>query len=390
MMKSNAIDMKEHVSQILNLFDVSRRPLSDVVSHYFRNEPSIGSTLRRDVTAAVYNIVRFKRRIDAYLRTENLDITADSRLANLEKALCAAPSSMSKAEYHSYPDHIYDRMDEETAIFMNGEAEVVIRVNTLKTDIPTLKKALLNIDIETHETKYSPFGLMINKRIPLVGLPAYKSGLFEVQEEASQLVALLCATNPKWHILDACAGEGGKTLALSGLMRDKGSIVAFDADRDKLRTLKGRVKRMGSKNIHVADSFSELREAKDGFDLVLLDVPCSGLGTLRRHPDLRWRWSTADIKSMQRRQMDIVAKFLPMVRNGGFLVYATCSIMKEENEDVASWIKKKFAFKQLSAMATLGRWGQHLNDAVDSEGYLHTGAKCGMDGFFGALFQRLE
>ena len=206
---------------------------------------------------------------------------------------------------------------------------ICLRVNALRTTRAGLARRLREEGVETVEARRSPHGLLITTPRPnLLALGSFREGLFEVQDEGSQLVAALCAARPGDVVLDACAGAGGKTLALAADLRNEGRLVACDPDGERLRRLGDRARRAGAR-VEIAE-----RPPRDlRADVVLVDAPCSGLGILRRGPDARFR--IGDVAPLPRLQREILEAVLPLARPGGRIVYATCTIRSEENEEVA-------------------------------------------------------
>jgi 16S rRNA (cytosine967-C5)-methyltransferase len=206
---------------------------------------------------------------------------------------------------------------------------ICLRANALRTRRGELARRLREEGVETVEAGRAPHGLLVTTARPnLLGLESFRQGLFEVQDEGSQLVAALCAARPGDVVLDACAGAGGKTLALAADLQNQGRLVACDPDRDRLRRLGERARRAGAR-VEIAE-----RPPRDlGADVVLVDAPCSELGILRRGPDARFR--IGDVPHLPPLQREILDAVLPLARPGGRIVYATCTIRSEENEEVA-------------------------------------------------------
>lgn len=217
---------------------------------------------------------------------------------------------------------------------LNQEAEVVIRVNTLKTTRERLKNQLLEEGIRTYHVKGYPDALILEERQNIFRSAAFKSGLFEVQDASSQLVAASLAVEPGMRVIDACAGAGGKTLHLAALMENKGKIISMDLEEWKLQQTKLRARRNGIDIIErkVIEGSKTIKRLKDSADRLLLDVPCSGLGVLRRNPDTKWKLSPESIAKVKEAQQEILQSYPSMLKKGGQLVYATCSILPSENE----------------------------------------------------------
>jgi 16S rRNA (cytosine967-C5)-methyltransferase len=283
---------------------------------------------------------------------------------------------------------------------LSARAPVDLRVNTLKATREKVVKALARLGAEP--TPLSPLGVRIPApegaaRSPAVEADAaHGKGWFEVQDEGSQVAALLAGAAPRMQVLDLCAGAGGKTLALAASMQNTGQIYAYDADRRQLRPIFERLKRAGVRNVQVLEGGDEaaLQDLGPRFDLVLVDAPCSGSGTWRRKPDSKWRLKAANIaerQEEQRRALDLAA---PLVKPGGALVYVTCSVLPEENADqVAAFLNGHpgFALEPYAA-AWRERLGSEPPASADGrEDTLQlTPAAHGTDGFFVALLRRRE
>ena len=256
---------------------------------------------------------------------------------------------------------------------LNQPAEVYLRTNTLKTDRRSLKERLGQDGFITEALKPIPTALVMQQRYNVFSMVAFKEGLFEVQDASSQRVAPFLQVEPGMKVIDACAGAGGKTLHLGALMQNKGRILALDVHQWKLNELR---KRCGRAGVDVAET--RLIEGSKGIkrlanyaDRVLLDVPCSGLGVLRRNPDAKWKLSEVEIDRLIIEQQDILTRYSTMVKPGGKLVYATCSILPSENEQQV----QKF-------LATHGdEW------TLEEELKLNP-AETGHDGFYGARLVR--
>lgn len=217
---------------------------------------------------------------------------------------------------------------------LNEEAEVVLRVNTLKTTRERLKNQLAADGINTYIVKGYPDALVLEQRENVFRHPAFKEGLFEVQDASSQLVAAALVVEPGMRVIDACAGAGGKALHLAALMENKGKILAMDVEEWKLQQTKLRARRDGVSIIEpkAIEGTKTIKRLKESADRLLLDVPCSGLGVLRRNPDTKWKLSLESIQKVRDTQQEILQSYPSMLKPGGQMVYATCSVLPSENE----------------------------------------------------------
>ncbi|MGB1370963.1 MAG: RsmB/NOP family class I SAM-dependent RNA methyltransferase [Flavobacteriaceae bacterium] len=216
----------------------------------------------------------------------------------------------------------------------NEQAEVILRVNTLKTNKKELQLKLQSENIETKEIKGYPFALKLLERANVFKTEAFKKGWFEVQDASSQLVAAYLDVKPGMKVVDACAGAGGKTLHLSALMENKGALIAMDIYESKLKKLKIRARRNGAHNIdmRIIDSTKPIKKLKEKADRLLIDAPCSGLGVLRRNPDSKWKLEPEFLDKIRETQQHILQEYSKMLKPGGKMVYATCSVLPSENQ----------------------------------------------------------
>ncbi len=257
---------------------------------------------------------------------------------------------------------------------LNKQATVVLRANTLKTTKERLKKLLLENDIETQFVKGHQDALQLIERKNVFRTDAFKNGFFEVQDASSQLVAEFLEVKPGMRVVDTCAGAGGKTLHLAALMENKGQVIALDIYDNKLKELKRRAKRDGAHNIeprHI-NSTKVIKKLYNQADRVLIDAPCSGLGVLKRNPGSKWKLQPEFITEIQKTQAEILTTYAKMVKVGGKLVYATCSILPSENEkQIEHFLESHASFKFIAERKILP-------------------SVSGFDGFYMALLERIN
>ena len=286
----------------------------------------------------------------------------------------------------------------EEGAALSARAPVDLRVNTLKA---TREKVLKALDRHAPvPTPLSPLGVRIAApegpaRSPhLEAETAHGKGWFEVQDEGSQIAALLAGAGPRQQVLDLCAGAGGKTLALAAVMQNTGQIYAYDADKRQLRPIFERLKRAGARNVQVMEAGEEaaLQALGARFDVVLIDAPCTGSGTWRRKPDSKWRLKPANIPERQAEQRRVLALGASLVKPGGTLVYVTCSVLPEENGDqVAAFLEEHADFAVTPyAEAWRARLGCEPPQSADgrTDCLQLTPFRHGSDGFFIALMRR--
>jgi 16S rRNA (cytosine967-C5)-methyltransferase len=298
------------------------------------------------------------------------------------------------AVLHSHPrwlvEHWLDRygIDETIAICRANNAipPLAVRVNGLKTSREKAVTALAADGITAETTRFSPDGIILTTSAAgLRETAAFRDGLIRVQDEASQFVARLCAPQPGERVLDLCAGAGGKTLHLAALMKNQGKISAVDLDPDKVRLLAAEAGRLGVTIVetHPGNATRTPEEFRGAFDRVLLDAPCSGLGTLRRNPEIRWRIAPADLEKCAQIQRRLLRSAALCVKPGGRLVYITCAVTPEENENVvADFLAVHPAFTRISPEGI-------PPELIDADRFFRTFPhRHGTDGFFGALLIR--
>jgi 16S rRNA (cytosine967-C5)-methyltransferase len=270
----------------------------------------------------------------------------DHEQAWLARAQAIKSDNLPAKLRHNLPDWLSNPLQEQLSRdfwplvqTLNAPAPMDLRVNTLKTTRDDARRALAEAGITATDTPYSPWGLRIQGKPAVNRLPLFTSGAIEVQDEGSQLLALLLDPQRGEMVVDFCAGAGGKTLALGAAMKSTGRLYAFDTSEGRLASFKRRQARSGLSNVHPAviahERDERIKRLAGKIDRVLVDAPCSGLGTLRRNPDLKWRMSPAALAELQTKQKAILASAARLLKPGGRLVYATCSLLTVENETVA-------------------------------------------------------
>jgi 16S rRNA (cytosine967-C5)-methyltransferase len=257
----------------------------------------------------------------------------------------------------------------------NQPAKVILRVNTLKTTREKLHSLLMDLDIETTFLKEQPDALVLKERANVFMTDAFKEGMFEVQDANSQLVAAFLDVQPGMRVVDTCAGAGGKTLHLASLMENKGQLIAMDLYENKLKQLKLRAKRNGAFNIEyrIIDSTKVIKKLQEKADRVLIDAPCSGLGVLKRNPDAKWKLQPEFIDNIRKVQAEVLESYSRIVKPGGKLVYATCSVLPSENQDQVNNFLKN---------TEMGKNFKFLKDTKI------LASESGFDGFYMALLER--
>ncbi|MFN7087394.1 MAG: RsmB/NOP family class I SAM-dependent RNA methyltransferase [Burkholderiales bacterium] len=394
------------------------RPADAVLHAFFRERRELGQHDRAFVAEAVFGVLRRKRLIDhlcpqatprrqllAWLvRVAGISgrelhaVLRNDEAAWISTVKSVALDHLPLAVQADFPDWLAARLASQMS-----EAEVLalgralqqpapldLRVNVLRTDRDTVLGELAADAIAAAATPYSPIGIRLRDKPALNRHPLFLNGSIEVQDEGSQLLGYLVA--PKRHelVVDFCAGAGGKTLMLGAMMQSQGRIYAFDVSEKRLARLKPRLKRSGLSNVHPQllhdENDTRVKRLAGKIDRVLVDAPCSGLGTLRRNPDLKWRQSPQTVAELTLKQAAILASAARLLKPGGRLVYATCSLLAEENQDiVAAFLARHDGFHLLHCGDILGQ--QHI--ALDTGQYLQLlPHRHGTDGFFAAAMVR--
>jgi 16S rRNA (cytosine967-C5)-methyltransferase len=301
------------------------------------------------------------------------------------------------AEY-SFPEWMVSRFVNEFGIaeteqlcgVLNTPASLSLRVNTLKTGIEDCQEALKVEGIETMRTSLSPTGLKVQRRRNLFQLESFRNGFFEVQDEGSQMLPMFLDPKPTAKVLDACAGAGGKSLQLAALMKNRGEIYASDINAFRLDQLRKRSRRAGAFNIRpllTEDLLESAQDLRGFFDIVFIDAPCSGLGTLRRNPGMKWSVSEQSVVELAEKQGEILTIHAPFVKAGGMLFYATCSVLKEENEEVVvKFLDQHHDFAFLDAAEYSRKTG--LEKFIENGYFRLWPHRDGTDGFFCAVLTR--
>lgn len=309
-----------------------------------------------------------------------------------ERVLAECPEAAEAPLRALFGDHFLEEMRA-----MQHPATLDLRVNTLRCPREGAQLSLARQDVIVTPTPLSPVGLRATEKVFLSKTKALVDGLVDIQDEGSQLIALICGAKPGMQVLDACAGAGGKTLALAAAMQNKGRIVAMDSDAGRLQKGKPRYVRAGIHNIETRPLSDEqnrkwLRRQKQTFDVVLIDAPCSSSGTWRRNPDLRWRALGPTRSNIIELQSDILDKFEKCVKIGGHLVYATCSLYRDENEEqVTQFLARTPGFELVPVHEAWAKADLPLPCPLPDTGPMMrlSPAKSGTDGFFAAVLRRV-
>jgi 16S rRNA (cytosine967-C5)-methyltransferase len=273
---------------------------------------------------------------------------------------------------------------------LNSSASLDLRVNMMTANREQVMQDLIVAGLEPTITPYSTWGLRLLKKPALQNMPLFKEGAIEVQDEGSQLLAQITGAKRGEMVVDFCAGAGGKTLALGAMMRNTGRLYAFDISEKRLAKLKPRLARSQLSNVHPVviahENDAKVKRLAGKIDRVLVDAPCSGLGTLRRNPDVKWRQTEQSLAELNVKQISILHSAARLVKPGGRLVYATCSLLDEENDAIAEQFlaaHEDFHLVNMSAVMTEQKIDLHMDAYLKMLPNVHH-----TDGFFAAVFER--
>jgi 16S rRNA (cytosine967-C5)-methyltransferase len=393
-------------------------PADGTLSRYFRDHPKLGSRERGVIAEAVYGLLRNKsvytsfaesgsgslmRRlallgladaagIDALGGLSEEEAQWLARVMDIDRSLLPAPLRA------NLPQWLFDKLvachGEEIALqfaeALNRPAPLDLRVNSLKTTREEIIASLAAAPILCEPTPYAPLGIRVMKKPALQNLPIFKNGLIEVQDEGSQLLSQIVGARRGEMVVDFCAGAGGKTLALGAMMRNTGRLYAFDISDKRLAKMKPRLARSGLSNVHPAqiahENDAKIKRLAGKIDRVLVDAPCSGLGTLRRNPDVKWRQLPESVSELNVKQHSILSGAARLVKSGGHLVYATCSILDEENEAIVEQFLSAhddFTLVPMKDICAEQKIALDMQDYLKLYPHVHQ-----TDGFFAAVLER--
>ena len=429
--------------ELLGLIAAEPQDASAVIDGYFKSRRFAGAGDRRDVSHRVYENMRHHARLDWWIERTGVKVdpaprsrvlaqlavyerTSPDALASLFSGTRHCPSPLTEGEreladslYGRPPQHadmpewvrlefpawmgpslhaiFGDRLAEELQA-LSQTAPVDIRANTLKATREAVQAALAADKVETVPTHLSPLGLRLTGRARLGGTHAFKQGWFEVQDEGSQLLALLCGVRPGMTVVDYCAGAGGKTLALAAALGPgrvgggRGRVIACDVSRYRMDRMEPRLRRSGATNVRCQvvtardDSWVKANQAMA--DRVLVDAPCTGTGAWRRNLDAKWRFQPDDVANLVETQRLILAQASTLVAPGGRLIYATCSLLREENEDQMAWFQANLPGFTLLPMPEV--WAETVGGPCPAAGdFLRLSpASTDTDGFFCAVLEK--
>ncbi|UGQ45313.1 RsmB/NOP family class I SAM-dependent RNA methyltransferase [Massilia endophytica] len=393
-------------------------PADTTLSRYFKDHPRLGGRERGAIAECVYAVLRNKafftdfaegaggatmRRLMLLGMSDAVGADALPGLTEEEGEWLQRVAQIDRKLLHksmrtNMPKWLFEKLveqygEEETlalADALNTPAPLDLRVNALKAGRDEVIAKLAEAPIAANPTPYAPLGLRVLKKPALQNLPLFKEGAIEVQDEGSQVLAQILGAKRGEMVVDFCAGAGGKTLALGAQMRNTGRLYAFDVSEKRLAKLKPRLARSGLSNVHPV-AIAHERDAKikrlaGKIDRVLVDAPCSGMGTLRRNPDVKWRQPPEAIAEMHDKQVSILDGAARLVKSGGRLVYATCSLLNEENDAVAAQFLEShpdFTLVPMKDVLAEQKIDLDMGDYLKLLPHKHQ-----TDGFFAAVFER--
>lgn len=399
-----------------------QHPADVTLRYFFRDNPTLGMNDRAFVAETVFDILRHRFFLEAATGTGKgtprsllLVWLARFRGMNLRELAGFVSEAESKwltgikamtlesqplAVRAEFPDWLVEKLQgfmPDEAILDMGQslqqaAPLDLRVNTLLANRDEVLAALGESGLGASVTPYSPIGIRLLEKPAINRHPLFLEGKVEIQDEGSQLLGYLLAPKRSDMVVDFCAGAGGKTLMLGALMRSQGRLYAFDVSDKRLNNLKPRLKRSGLSNLHpqciVNENDIKVKRLGGKIDRVLVDAPCSGLGTLRRNPDLKWRQSPQGIEELRHKQAAILSSASKLLKPGGRLVYATCSFLPEENQQVIEhFLAGNAGFALLDCATILAQ----QNIPLDTGPFLQLSPRVhGTDGFFAAAIERVK
>ena len=369
-----------HTLEIFNAFEMQTGPLDLFLKNYFYLHKAIGAKDRKAIADAIYDIIRWRGLLDYLITKPPSWEKRYHYLAHFCPKKYLPDESIPLHIRLSFPKILFETLEKSLSkdeliafcLASNTTAPTTIRINTLKSSRSDLLTAWGSV-FAISACDHAAHGITFHKKINLFGLKEFKEGWFEIQDEASQLIADLVAAKPGDHVLDFCAGGGGKSLAIAPKMQQKGQLYLHDIRAAALVQAKQRLKRAGVQNAQLLPYDAPYKASLKGkMDWVLVDAPCSGTGTLRRNPDSKWKFDNTTLCRLIEEQRAIFQEALSFAKPSGKIVYATCSVLREENAAQAAFFEQKHALRRIkepfSSLPTLG----------------------GMDGFFGVVYEKIS
>lgn len=368
---------EHHLLQILSSFEEQSLPLDGFLRYYFRAHTAVGSKDRKEICETIYGMIRWRGLLDHMSEKpaswENRFRAFTKFSKNFHCDLSFPPHirvSFPKSFFELLSDSLGHEKAFQFCLSCNEPAPTTVRINLLKTTRSALLESWHN-RYKVSPCRFSPVGIHFDEKLNFFGMEEFKKGYFEIQDEASQLIAELITIDPGMHFLDFCAGSGGKSLAVAPRLGGRGQLFLHDIRPHALIEAKKRLKRAGIQNAQplLADSPNK-RLLKLKMDWVLVDAPCTGTGTLRRNPDMKWKFSNQTLQRIIQEQRQIFDEALTYLKPGGHIVYATCSVLPQENQHQATYFMKQYSLEQIG------------------ETFSSFPTRGGMDGFFGVVLKK--
>lgn len=370
---------EKHLFQLLKLYDQETKPLDFIVMTYFREMKQLGSKDRAYINDTAYNLIRWQG-LYGYLLGSKASWESCLRLMQEKKPESFLEDTSIPLHVRvSFPESLFreicashgEKAAVDICLALNYPAPTTVRANALKGTREALLKRFQEKDFQVVVSKQAPCGIQFLKKINFFELQEFRDGFFEVQDEASQMAAELVEKKLHAQVLDFCAGSGGKTLALAPKFEGTGQIHLHDIRQKALFEARKRLRRAGIQNAQIlhASEVKKLKNLKGRMDIVLVDAPCTGTGTLRRNPDMKWKYTEEMVDRLQAEQRAIFADAFTYLKPGGQILYMTCSILKKENEDQAAHFLATLPLKEEKRFQSVPKQGE-------------------MDGFFAVSFRR--
>ncbi len=416
-----------HACELVEILLRDSRPADHLIDVFFRQRRYLGAHDRRELAESAYGLLRQRRLLQALVARvdeqkslepawllaaykihiekrppESLNETARPlSFQQIKKIAEQSPAELGRDNIGvrlSFPDWLVAALQQQHGKesvplleALNQPPPLTLRVNTLQATREACLRELQKRGFDCAPAALSPMGIQLAKRTNLFALDLFREGWFEVQDEGSQLISLLLDPKPSWRVADVCAGGGGKTLHLASLMKNRGELFAFDVVAPRLENLKKRVRRSGIHNVRtqVLQPNAVPQNLLGQFDAVLIDAPCTGTGVLRRNPDAKWKITAEMVQELAAKQKGIIAHYASLLKPGGRLVYATCSLMAEENEQIVEgFLQEHAGFRANDAAAILQRYG--LAKLAEGSYMKLLPHRHGCDGFFAAVMERTK
>jgi 16S rRNA (cytosine967-C5)-methyltransferase len=409
-----------HIEQLLKDVLQFKGPADVLVSRYFRSHPKLGMRDRGAVAESIYRVLRNRlvysnlsesgkgpreRRLALIALSDIYGIDALNGIDEAEKAWLEHIATIDRTSLPekvraNLPPWLFTRLVDQygqadtwaLVDVLNTPAPLDLRVNVLKGRRDDVLSTLKEAGVDCAATPFATTGIRLSQKVALQDMPVFKNGTVEVQDEGSQLLAQIVGARRGELVVDFCAGAGGKTLALGAAMKNTGRLYAYEVSEKRLANMKPRLARSGLSNVHpikiAHEHDARIKRLARKADRVLVDSPCSGMGTLRRNPDLKWRQNEEAIAELGVKQREILASAARLVKPGGRLIYATCSLLTEENEQVVSDFlaqDPRFKLVPMSQVLAEAKVNLEMGDYLKLLPHKH-----GTDGFFAAVLERTE